>query len=116
MDEIILKDIVDIVSGITKLPTESFYKNGRLTVKESESVFLCIYFANKYTRLEHTKLARYFRKKNHSSSIYACKKVENLYDVDKKFREIFDTIDTQLKIYLSLSNYNPINFNSIPQL
>ncbi len=93
--EYIQKTVCEFIGITTELLKENTRKREVVNARQ-----ISMYLAKKYTKNSLKEIGRHFGNKDHSTVIHSIQVVDNLLEVDKKFKEDMD----ELKKRINLSN------------
>jgi len=91
--------IIDAVEQNTGVKLKQIKSRSRYR-EISTARFLLVYFLKKHTNIVHSKMSTIVGKYDHTSSMHACKTIQNLLDVkDPKVSWMHHQISSQLSKY-----------------
>jgi chromosomal replication initiation ATPase DnaA len=95
-DKLNLEAIVTRVCRYFKIDREDLMKKSRRSeiVKARQ---ICMYLSRRFTNLSLQQIADYFMK-DHCTTLYACRQVENHYEVETEYRHDVDLLIQRLKV------------------
>lgn len=103
------KNVVNQIATIFKIDAEEITKMGSRKHDVVEGRRMYNYYMFKELNIRHYKMYNYIKGMDHSTSIYHCRKIEELFSVDKdlriKYVELLYLCDTESFFKL---NKNPI--------
>lgn len=94
--KITLDDIVRQVCEFFSIAPDAFHSRSRkrniVTARQ-----VAMYLAKKYTEESSSRIGQVIGQRDHSTVVYACKTVQNQYEVDKSFQTSLDELEQSLR-------------------
>ena len=95
----LIRKIQSIVCIHTGIKSEKIhYKTRKEEIREARQ--LIHYFSAKYTKVALAKIGLWVGNKTHATVLHSIKKINDIIQTDKEFKQLVDNIEKKLKPYL----------------